>query len=880
MKKLFLSLLMLFGFFNIVWASNFSTTSVLYSAITANVNPLPVGSFSQYGSHALKVVSNQIVGTSATSTINGASYNVSSYSNFTEAYATITTPATTTGDSVYIQDNFNFGANSGYELQYFKNTAGIDNLTLQRIVAGGFFAQIGPSVLQNVSAGDVLGISYSNGILQLHYKPSGGFDEILFSVSIYTFSVTASTVSVGDIYTDNSGNLYKVAHSMSGGTSLITSGNIGLTPTGTVLTKVSGAGGSSATITFSSFTTVDTGYTKGNIGIAMSYATTSPGLNNFGGGNSVLTPVTSPPYTCTTNYYISPSGNDSNNGTGSGTPWLTQAHAKSVLAAISSDLPNYCLNYAPGTYTAEPLVIDSFGGDATGYVTFRCTQYHGCTLSVPPADVADSVNAENFKIYGENYLAFDGFDLEGAANTYIFTVTSANATAGAVYSNNGGNYTVITTIAGATTLVTSSTNNLPVTGSTLTKVSGTGDATITFSNMAYATDVGILTATFFQTNPTHHLVVINNIIANHGGGGIQGNNMDYFIIEGNVVHDNAFNSIFEESGISDYQPVASDAVAGNHNIITGNLIYNNKEVNDSFTAHTDGNGLIMDDFEHDQSEGTGLENDITAVAGAITACAPTSGHAGTNFQVGDLVGIVQPGGILGQCLVATLSGSAVATETVYTAGTGYTTAGGLSINNNYTQASLVQGNVIHDNGGGGIHDFFTDNVTAINNTTYNNNLDPLNIGTYRGDINVIQGSNDSFINNIGYGIIGSGTLINNIGCLDAGATSQNTGNVWYNNICFSGKTGLASTFINETTATISSGSPYFNIIGINPNFNSIPLSDFSLSNGYPAKGMGTPAFGFPTSDFAGSSIASGNVPVGAYQYTVANQQSNGQGDIY
>jgi hypothetical protein len=61
-----------------------------------------------------------------------------------------------------------------------------------------------------------------------------------------------------------------------------------------------------------------------------------------------------------------------------------------------------------------------------------------------------------------------------------FTVSSANATAGAVYTNNGQSFTVQSTIAGGTTLVTNG-SGLPLLSGTLTKTSGTGDATITFS---------------------------------------------------------------------------------------------------------------------------------------------------------------------------------------------------------------------------------------------------------------------------------------------------------------------------------------------------------------------------------------------------------------
>jgi len=69
---------------------------------------------------------------------------------------------------------------------------------------------------------------------------------------------------------------------------------------------------------------------------------------------------------------------------------------------------------------------------------------------------------------------------QGAAQTYSYTVTSANATAGAVYTNNGNSFIVNSTIAGGTTL-TSTGTLAPTASGTLTKASGTGDATITFS---------------------------------------------------------------------------------------------------------------------------------------------------------------------------------------------------------------------------------------------------------------------------------------------------------------------------------------------------------------------------------------------------------------
>lgn len=72
-----------------------------------------------------------------------------------------------------------------------------------------------------------------------------------------------------------------------------------------------------------------------------------------------------------------------------------------------------------------------------------------------------------------------GFDY--ATGQFIFSVTAANATAGATYTHNTRTFTVVNTISGSTTLVTTGTG-APLTSGTLTKASGTGDATITFSD--------------------------------------------------------------------------------------------------------------------------------------------------------------------------------------------------------------------------------------------------------------------------------------------------------------------------------------------------------------------------------------------------------------
>lgn len=83
-------------------------------------------------------------------------------------------------------------------------------------------------------------------------------------------------------------------------------------------------------------------------------------------------------------------------------------------------------------------------------------------------------------------------------SAYTFTVTSANATIGATYTNNGVTFTVVATIATATTLLMTS-NGAPSASGTLTKATGTGDSTITFSAASNTLNTWSYTATVADT---------------------------------------------------------------------------------------------------------------------------------------------------------------------------------------------------------------------------------------------------------------------------------------------------------------------------------------------------------------------------------------------
>lgn len=89
--------------------------------------------------------------------------------------------------------------------------------------------------------------------------------------------------------------------------------------------------------------------------------------------------------------------------------------------------------------------------------------------------------------YGHTATAFGtGLTLKGcpsvsnSTSSYIFTISSGSATAGATYTNNSVTFTVVETISTQTTLVCTA-SGPPTASGTLTKASGTGDSTITFS---------------------------------------------------------------------------------------------------------------------------------------------------------------------------------------------------------------------------------------------------------------------------------------------------------------------------------------------------------------------------------------------------------------
>ncbi len=128
--------------------------------------------------------------------------------------------------------------------------------------------------------------------------------------------------------------------------------------------------------------------------------------------------------------------------------------------------------------------------------------------------------------------------------------------------------------------------------------------TATSTNWQDVTRVGV------SVESTHHVRVVDNHIHNFSLGGINLNHSNNLFVLNNNVHHNSFWGKEQGSGISVYQP---DDSIGNSDpnaapyqiVISGNKVHHNANKvtstwyrnDDGHLVATDGNGIILDDFE-------------------------------------------------------------------------------------------------------------------------------------------------------------------------------------------------------------------------------------------------------------------------------------------
>lgn len=139
---------------------------------------------------------------------------------------------------------------------------------------------------------------------------------------------------------------------------------------------------------------------------------------------------------------------------------------------------------------------------------------------------------------------------------------------------------------------------------------------------------------------THHIRIQNCYAHDCGCAGISVSGCgDYIYILNNIVRDNAKRNNANCSGISIWHPVAIDDKEGNHFEIRGNVSFEN-ECRLPFTRGgvdypTDGNGIILDDYEQLNTNGTPYRGGTSLVENNLVF---NNGGGGVKvLQTGDVV---------------------------------------------------------------------------------------------------------------------------------------------------------------------------------------------------------------------------------------------------
>jgi len=250
-------------------------------------------------------------------------------------------------------------------------------------------------------------------------------------------------------------------------------------------------------------------------------------------------------------YYVSGSGNDSNDGLTQATAFLTLQHAANLTQPGDTV---YAMN---GTYTnscAGCDVLDiSIPGTPSAWITYA---------ALPGQTPVISFNGWEGILFGSTaaYIQVSGFTVIG--NNY--NVTQAEA------------------------LAQSYTNPDPK-----------------FNGNCIASDGRAGTPTV----KPNHLKILNNTIYACGGGGIGTAQSDYVTISGNTIYDSAWYSIYGSSAISTWENWNADTTTGYKMFITGNRLFGNANLVPTLgsTVATDGEGIIIDSTRNNAYNTDGLD---------------------------------------------------------------------------------------------------------------------------------------------------------------------------------------------------------------------------------------------------------------------------------
>lgn len=261
-----------------------------------------------------------------------------------------------------------------------------------------------------------------------------------------------------------------------------------------------------------------------------------------------------------TNYYVSPAGDDNNNGLTISTAFLT------------INVASYAVSAGDTVFIMTGIYTENNPESLIAFLTVSGTEGNPITFKAFPNETPIlQMNSNNWGAFGINgcdYIIIDGLTIIGNNDN----ITLQYAQEQQLNTNNPS-------------------------------TSGSGIAI----DREYNNEI----------NKPHHIIIRNCIISKCGGGGIYTYNADYITIENNTISECAWYAPYGNSGISIYQNWNSDNFTGIKNFITGNTCYRNENFIPWFVAGsiTDGNGIIIDDGRNTQNGSTlGIYNGTTYVA--------------------------------------------------------------------------------------------------------------------------------------------------------------------------------------------------------------------------------------------------------------------------
>ena len=250
------------------------------------------------------------------------------------------------------------------------------------------------------------------------------------------------------------------------------------------------------------------------------------------------------PVAATTYYVSSTLGRNSYNGQSPGAPFKTIQKAESVTQ------PGDTVFVMQGTYHepwAGAFILNvTRSGTPAAWITYKA--YPG---QRPLLQYSNSWAAINIKA---NYIIIDGFEVAGNAQSITYSYAQSQQ-----YN-----------------LSNSLTN---------------GD--------------GIDIGGSKKGAPVNHVIVVNNLVHDVSGGGINAQYADYVTIVENVVYNTSWWSPYGNSGISIHDPHDADTNIAYKNFVFQNAVYNNAEYIPcscvQYQYISDGNGIIIDDNKNTQS---------------------------------------------------------------------------------------------------------------------------------------------------------------------------------------------------------------------------------------------------------------------------------------